>query len=54
MKKQIIYQIDETEAQFIKNCLDYVFHRVAKHKKKIPFIKLRELNRLRKQLDAKR
>ena len=52
MKKQktISYQINEQEAKFIKNCLDYVYHRLKKHSKKIPFIKLKEVNKLRKEL----
>ncbi len=53
MKKTINYTISEKEAKQIKIYLDYIYHRIAKHKKKIPFIKLREVNKLRKQLDEK-
>ena len=53
MKKTINYTISEKEAKQIKIYLDYVFHRLYRHGKKIPFIKLREVNKLRKQLDEK-
>ena len=53
MNKTIQFTISEKEAKQIKNCLDYVYHRLRVHKKKIPFIKLQEVNKLRKELDVK-
>jgi len=53
MKKTIFYQLSEKEADFIRHCLNYVFHRLARHSKKIPMITLRKVNKLRKQLEGK-
>lgn len=45
-----VAELDERDLEVIKHCLNYTVHRIREHHKIIPFLDIKEVERLRREM----